>query len=905
MNSEGDWSRRTFLKTVGTGVPTLTMMLQRSTVAGAEGAETVPSDTPRKFTRVDLSRHFNASPTDFGERSQARMLGGASQEDGIIRVPTGEKLFRGIPFTLGPEGIEKKSWVVLSRLAVPGAAASVEIPLQKEASFLCLAAFCDWDKNEMPRPGEDAVEQVGQSLAEIVLTYEDGSQELLPFRRRFEVYSPQGNTLSFRALPPYKDTHLNLTDSLKSGLDWGFLQTSLHDGSGPPAPDGGPARPFWISALANPQPAKTIKSLLLRSTSDDRVAFCGLTLFHGRENPLRTRRLTLYRLTLPEATAENRAQWKLDVDLGVVGRTYVLPEFKPEEWLASPRKGWGEGESAVSGAHHLYAEVMASPDATLTLLNKKTGDAYEFELGNVAPGEELEARRSGARIEILQTEKVWLQGKVLDSASRQPTPVRISFRSPQERYLPPYGHRTEINIGWFEDYGADVQVLDNSFAYVDGTFLVELPVGEVFVEIVKGFEYEPVRQKLQIQPGQRELALEIGRRLDLRTRGWVTADVHVHFLSPTTAVLSGQAEGLNVVNLLAAQWGDLFTNFSDLGQSPLTSRDKETVVWVGTENRQHLLGHLGLLGSKGAPVLPMSAAGANESYIGDPLWTSMAEWADTCRQRDGVVVGVHFPWPNGEPAADIVMGKLDAVELYPGGSSFSKLCFLDWYRYLNCGYRLAAAGGTDKMWANMPVGANRTYAYIGQEEFTYDAWAKAVRRGNTFSTTGPLLLFQVDGHVPGEEIKLGAGGGTVEVQVEAKSFIPFHRVEVVLNRRVVCSREDDSGTRQMTLNEKVAVPGPGWLAARCASKLGPASSWGLAIQAHTSAVYVTVPGQELFSPAAAYYMLNLIEGSRTWVDELATRPEPERIARILDFLRQAREHLERRLRQHEGKLQTS
>jgi len=66
-----------------------------------------------------------------------------------------------------------------------------------------------------------------------------------------------------------------------------------------------------------------------------------------------------------------------------------------------------------------------------------------------------------------------------------------------------------------------------------------------------------------------------------------------------------------------------------------------------------------------------------------------------------------------------------------------------------------------------------------------------------------------------------------------------------------------------------------------------------------------VPGQELFSPAAAYYMLNLIEGSRTWVQELATRPEPERIARILDFLRQAREHLERRLRQHEGNLQQS
>src|SRR2546428_13072072 len=99
------------------------------------------------------------------------------------------------------------------------------------------------------------------------------------------------------------------------------------------------------------------------------------------------------------------------------------------------------------------------------------------------------------------------------------------------------------------------------------------------------------------------------------SRGGVTADTHVHFLSPSTAVLEGQAEGLNIVNLLAAQWGELFTNVGDLGQQPLMSRDGETVVWVGTENRQHILGHVALLG---APVYPMSAGGPRESYLGDP-----------------------------------------------------------------------------------------------------------------------------------------------------------------------------------------------------------------------------------------------------------------------------------------------
>src|SRR5205823_4968025 len=48
-----------------------------------------------------------------------------------------------------------------------------------------------------------------------------------------------------------------------------------------------------------------------------------------------------------------------------------------------------------------------------------------------------------------------------------------------------------------------------------------------------------------------------------REQGWVTADTHVHFLSPTTALLEGQAEGVHVVNLLASQWGEMFSNVSD------------------------------------------------------------------------------------------------------------------------------------------------------------------------------------------------------------------------------------------------------------------------------------------------------------------------------------------------------
>src|ERR1019366_7240219 len=258
-----------------------------------------------------------------------------------------------------------------------------------------------------------------------------------------------------------------------------------------------------------------------------------------------------------------------------------------------------------------------------------------------------------------------LHGKVVDSATGLPTPVRLAFRSKEGRYIPPYGHRTEINDEWFQDYGADVKLMDTSFAYVDGTFQVELPPGEVYVEMTKGFEYEAVRQKVDILPGQSELELEIPRLTNLRTKGWVTADTHTHFLSPTTALLEAQAEGLNLISLLAAQWGGLYSNVGDLPFGPVVSADRDSMVWVGTENRHHILGHISLMGGQGKPVFPLSIDAPHESYFGDTLWMSLAEWADACRRQQGLEVSPHFPLPHGEVAADIVLGKIDAVEIWP------------------------------------------------------------------------------------------------------------------------------------------------------------------------------------------------------------------------------------------------
>ena len=66
-----------------------------------------------------------------------------------------------------------------------------------------------------------------------------------------------------------------------------------------------------------------------------------------------------------------------------------------------------------------------------------------------------------------------------------------------------------------------------------------------------------------------------------------------------------------------------------------------------------------------------------------------------------------------------------------------------WYRLLNFGFRIPAAGGTDAM-ANFaslrgPVGMNRVYVRVPDGEVKVREWLEGLKQGRSFATNGPLL----------------------------------------------------------------------------------------------------------------------------------------------------------------------
>ncbi|MCE7986938.1 MAG: hypothetical protein DYG89_37670 [Caldilinea sp. CFX5] len=609
----------------------------------------------------------------------------------------------------------------------------------------------------------------------------------------------------------------------------------------------------------------------------------------------------------------------LQIDLGVVISARAALDYDHARWLS--------GEPVVQPVRSEQAvivEYAAHPQAKLYVpTGADTQQVYDLaavrdtaatepvtaatELGNAATElvevpTELDFDELSRVVEVAPAHRP-VAVRAVEQTSGQPVPVRIHLHGAHGEYLPPRGNHRKVNPYWFEDnYGEFVNQY-NQYAYILGECIVDLPLGDVYVEITKGYECKPVRTRITITPETETLTFALEKVLHWRERGWVTADTHVHFLSPSTALLEGQAEGVHVVNLLASQWGEMFSNVTDFdGRTTLGAKDfggdGEFLVRVGTENRMQTLGHISLLGYSGRMIHPLCTGGPSESAIGDPQEVTMAEWAQRCIDQGGLVVMPHAPNPQLERAADIVLDLVHAIELMtfnPLNSNniqVNPYGLADWYRYLNLGYQVPLSGGSDKMAASSLLGGIRTYTQLGNVAFTYENWMAAMKRGNTFVTVGPLVELHVEGVAPGGRLQLPATGGTVNVTWKVESVsLPIDAVEIVvggfaLEQTTLDKALTASGSTQVTVNNST------WIAVRVR---GSYKGQRGEIAAHTSAVQVLVEGKPLFSPKDAVAVLEQIEGAIAYVDTIAPRPAAQRFKQMRATLEAAYNRLHQRM----------
>ena len=828
------------------------------------------------FASVSLSKNFNVDRTQ---------LEGFFDENDRMDEAFGNQSVLGIPFELGDANA--LNGILLDRDIVP-----VDLGGVKATYVLFLHVVEDRISNYQEDLADSATDgnELGNHVSDYVLEYADGETEVVPVLRRFAIQQPHiaWGASAFAAMPASSPgVVIGATDEHGLGRRpasaYGRAETRHSSGR-----ESGGRTKLWVYALPNPNPDKPIQQLVL-TPKQDRSLVLGVAHTQVVEHPIRPGIRQKLTLTLPEGANLNRLGEleDVDIDLGVVISARAVLNYDADRWVADEVDVQPERSSSA-----VVVEYIAHPQAKLYVGTDADADPPHvvYDLANLDHGGVVEVKPAHRPVKI----------RVVEKGTGQPVTVRLHMHGAAGEYLPPKGYHRKVNPHWFEDnYGEHVNGL-NQYCYILGECVADLPIGEVFVDIRKGYEIAPIREKIVVEPDTDVVTFEIDRVLEWRQEGWVTADTHVHFLSPQTALLEGEGEGVNVVNLLASQWGEMFSNVSDFdGKTTIGAKDfggdGEFLVRVGTENRMQVLGHISLLGYSGQMIHPLCSGGPSESALGDPQELTMAEWAQRCIDQGGLVVMPHGPNPQCERAADIVLGLIHAMEMMtfnPHYTQINPYGIADWYRYLNLGYQVPVVGGSDKMAAASQLGGVRTYTHMEDREFTYDNWMAATKEGNTFVTVGPLAELKVEGQFPGSKVELPGSGGTVNVTWKVESVsLPIDQVEIIVggltHEQVNVNKElSASGSAEVKVEDST------WIALRVR---GSYKGKHGEIAAHTSCVQVLVQGKSIYSQADATTILEQIEGAIAYLDTIAPRPEATRMKQMRATLEAAHNRLHQQM----------
>ena len=371
--------------------------------------------------------------------------------------------------------------------------------------------------------------------------------------------------------------------------------------------------------------------------------------------------------------------------------------------------------------------------------------------------------------------------------------------------------------------------------YSTGRSTLSLPRGEYRLRVWKGPEYLVLEDRFSIAAGEKAVReARLKRWIDMRQRGWFSADDHIHLPRPTAEANAGlhqwmAAEDLHVANLL--QMGtehalDFAAQYAH-GKQGLSRQERQILISGQESPRTHFLGHTIILGAD-APIHDRN------EYL------NLRKAFDQGHRLGGLNGFAHFGRYGGAQfGLSLVLPHelLDFMEVL----QFEEGGYDIWYKILNTGFRLAPTAGTDYPWGWSHPGRERFYTRVSGG-FTTDAWKEAVRQGHTFVTNGPMLTFRVDGKVMGATVEL-ARPGVVDIEARV-SFDPARdrvsELELIENGVVVrtCPVREALSVR-ILCPMRHRVRQSGWLALRAEGR-----KWGhpkgRASLAHSAPIYIEV-----------------------------------------------------------------
>ncbi len=395
-------------------------------------------------------------------------------------------------------------------------------------------------------------------------------------------------------------------------------------------------------------------------------------------------------------------------------------------------------------------------------------------------------------------------------------------------------------------------MLPGFFTKDDGTFEEKLEPGTYHVSVFHGFDYESQESNLEITPEHGyDLDIYLKPWVRLKDAGWVNGGGHCHLYTekkPDNEMLAlvrqiCLAQGVDF--LCAAQgWGGY--NDSTWREGYARFSDDRFILSYGSEMPKYRTGHTWWLGQKstrGYFWSTMDTTYENNYYQAGTgtKWTfrdlkfpfiPCPDVVSRIRKADDAVAIMPHPtswwWqPRGKVTKyttnvaaylsfGLLSGKIWDGEVVMGYDHDHYMYQNLWFHVLNEGYRMPAMaeldGGLGKN-DRFYYGSMRTYYHLNGD-FSISNVADAVRRGETFVTSGPLIMTDIDGkyHI-GDVIPVANTGHDLHIRAWASGDTRDYLSYVVVYRngeiyKLWDIRDRKERTFEQTM--KIREPEPSW-----------------------------------------------------------------------------------------------
>ncbi|MBS1983492.1 MAG: PD40 domain-containing protein, partial [Bdellovibrionales bacterium] len=419
-------------------------------------------------------------------------------------------------------------------------------------------------------------------------------------------------------------------------------------------------------------------------------------------------------------TLGSGAIWRAPVEPNMMAKAKMIYR---EETLYRTQPQWSH-----DGKRIVYSSYRGSQFNNLYVLPVVGGEPYQLTFGNWdhfdprwSPDGEAIAyisnRNGNSELRVLHTyggqdrpveirRRAWkrpmstLEVKLLENG--RPTAARVYLTgSDGKTYTPPTAYQRVA--------GRSVR---RDFFHADGSFIVDVPPGEVTIELAKGVEYIPVTRKVTIDPGaSRVEVIDLRRLVSMNAAGWYSGSDHVHMNyggnlhnTPENLMMMGRAEDLDMIGEKVANKDNrIFDHQYFTGGTPHKLSNKDHLLTFGEEYRPPFYGHLNFINLTEHLLSPYTTG-----YEGTAIESLYPSNTDIFRigRAQGALAGYVHPFSNdpkktqylvarGFPV-DLALGSFDYMEVMTSAGHFTWSERI-WHRALNCGFRVTASAGEDSI----------------------------------------------------------------------------------------------------------------------------------------------------------------------------------------------------------------